>query len=224
MDMIDKMSRIDKTVGLELPVLETLFSKVFHDLVSPVGAVGNGAELLEEMGRDVLKDATRLISYSARLASRRLEYFRLAYGSAGTRDTVDVGTARQVSANYFEDSKIQLDFPSEISLSQDVVPVGTVKVLMNVILVTSEMMSRGGRLSIMVEAGENTGRMSVTAVGDRVAIRPEILAALKGETPLDEVDAHTVQAFATGRFAAAYGFRLRVDQAGEGELSLNLEW
>ena len=64
-------------------VLELLASRICHDLISPVGAVNNGVEFLEEMGADAGAEAIQLIAHSARQASVRLQAFRICYGTGG---------------------------------------------------------------------------------------------------------------------------------------------
>jgi len=212
------------TVVLELPVVEQLFSKAFHDLVSPIGAVANGVELMEEMGNEVGAQALNLISHSSGKAARRLQFFRLAYGAAGTRDTVDVGNARSVTLGYFEESKITVTWPAEISLSADICPRGSIKILLNVILLASESLAHGGTIDVSVEADEGTGRMQVVAEGDRATMKPEYVEALGGRVDLDEINPHNVQAYATGRFVEFFGFTIAVDQESDTRLILNLAW
>ena len=72
------------TVVLNPRVLELVSSRICHDLVSPVGAINNGVELIQELGEDAGAEAMQLIAASAVQASARLKCFRLAYGAAGT--------------------------------------------------------------------------------------------------------------------------------------------
>src|SRR3954470_6811530 len=69
--------------GLEPAVLELLASRVCHDLISPVGAVHNGVEFLQETGVEAGAEAVALIAHSAQQASAKLQIFRLAYGAGG---------------------------------------------------------------------------------------------------------------------------------------------
>lgn len=212
------------TVALELPVIEMLFSKVFHDLVSPVGAVNNGAELLQEMGNEVLDDAIDLIGHSALRASRRLEFYRLAYGAAGTRDSVDVGTARKVAVNFYADTKVDVTWPAEINLSADLVPVGSIKILLNAVMAAADTLSHGGTVDVSVDIDGDHGTMKAVAKGDNATIKEDQLKALLGETSIADVDPHNVVAYGLNRFAEAYGFKLKSDQVNEGEFIVTLTW
>ena len=68
---------------IDIEILEVLASKICHDLISPIGAVNNGVEILEEMGPDAGPDVTELIAYSAASASAKLKAYRLAYAAGG---------------------------------------------------------------------------------------------------------------------------------------------
>src|SRR5262249_30122379 len=69
--------------ALDLAAL--LCSRVCHDLISPTGAIVNGLEVLEEKDSDeeTKTFALDLIKRSARPASARRQFCRLAFGAAG---------------------------------------------------------------------------------------------------------------------------------------------
>ena len=75
---IDVMS-----VTAPLRVFELLAARLCHDLISPVAAIANGAELLGEDDPDFVREAVALVGNSARNANARLQYFRFAYGFGG---------------------------------------------------------------------------------------------------------------------------------------------
>lgn len=56
-------------------------SRICHDLVGPMGAIGNGLELLGLVGRLQDSDEMALISQSVADANARLRFFRIAYGA-----------------------------------------------------------------------------------------------------------------------------------------------
>src|SRR5256885_7621325 len=69
--------------SVDLRVLELLAARLCHELIGPVAAIGNGAELLTDEEPDFVKDAVALVGESARKANRRLQFFRFAYGFTG---------------------------------------------------------------------------------------------------------------------------------------------
>src|SRR5438874_7063559 len=94
--------------SLDLAAL--LCSRLCHDLISPVGAVVNGLEVLEDDNDEETKTfALELIKKSARQASARLQFCRLAFGAAGSAGAViDLGDAEQVARGLLEDEKTSL--------------------------------------------------------------------------------------------------------------------
>ena len=68
--------------NLDLAAL--LCSKLCHDLLSPVGAINNGLELLEDETDPEMRDrCLDLLADSARVSADKLKYFLLAFGAAG---------------------------------------------------------------------------------------------------------------------------------------------
>ena len=76
---------------IELRVAELLASRLCHDLISPVGAVNSGIELMTEFGDGVDSESMQLVSTSAKLASEKLQFFRIAYGNAGSGANIPLG-------------------------------------------------------------------------------------------------------------------------------------
>lgn len=70
------------TLGAEGLLAQALASRICHDLVSPVGAVVNGMDLLGDMAGMPATEEIALIAQSARRASTVLAFHRLAFGTA----------------------------------------------------------------------------------------------------------------------------------------------
>src|ERR1700761_5517418 len=98
---------------IDLRVLELLASKLAHDLVSPVSAINNGVELIEDIGGSVVDEAMKLIGDSAQHASRRLRLFRMAYGRAGSEDNLGIKDVRQTAEQYIASGKVTLIWPED---------------------------------------------------------------------------------------------------------------
>ena len=140
--------------SLHLALSEMLTARLCHELISPVGAIANGVEILDEEP-DFAADATRLIADSTRSVSRRLQFYREAYGSraGGT------SRARAVTLDFFADSKILCDWPETVDMG----PPGVDKLACNLMLLASEALPRGGRLSLSITPH---GLPKVTGTGE----------------------------------------------------------
>ena len=125
---------------LSAPELAALLcSRVCHDIISPVGAINNGLELLDEGGAD--EDAMRLIRTSARNASARLQFARIAFGAAGSAglqiDTVD---AESVAIASLANEKPEFEWQGARALPAK----NKVKLLLNPLLASTAPITRGG--------------------------------------------------------------------------------
>ncbi|MHA1113472.1 MAG: histidine phosphotransferase family protein [Alphaproteobacteria bacterium] len=193
--------------AVDFRVLELLCSKMCHDLVSPVGAINNGVELVREFGGDMQADVLDLIDASARLAARRLEFFRLAFGvggSAGNR--IGAGQARDVAAGIFADSKVAFAWPeaAKPGLDWEKEPV---RLLLNYVLLAFESLPRGGTVRVETLSGEGRLSARVVAEGARAELKADIRKVLAEDIEPEALEAHNVHAY----FACRLGVRLGAD-------------
>jgi histidine phosphotransferase ChpT len=202
------------TVALEgLDLAALLCSRVCHDLISPVGAIMNGLEVMED-GKDeeTSKFAMDLIKKSAKTASAKLQFCRLAFGAAGSAGAqIDTGDAEKVARGLIEDGKTKIGW----NLPRVLLAKNRVKLLLNMLLLAAQAIPRGGQLTVdPVGEGDRLGfRVSVTGLNAKI---PQSIPPLLAATPSDHaIDAHAIQPFYTGMLAKNCG--LSVSMAPEGE-------
>lgn len=192
--------------ALDLAAL--LCSRVCHDLISPVGAIVNGLEVLDEdKDEETRVFALDLIKKSARQASAKLQFCRLAFGAAGSAGAqIETGDAEKVARGLIEDGKTTIAW----NLPRELVAKNRVKLLLNMLIVACGTIPRGGNLT--VEAADRGYRVVATGLNARLtAATAELLAG----SPAQPVDAHAIQPFYTGILARECG--LTVSTAVEGE-------
>ncbi len=145
--------------ALDLAAL--LCSRVCHDLISPVGAIVNGLEVMDEDKDEETKDfALDLIKKSAQQASAKLQFCRLAFGAAGSAGAqIDLGDAEKVARGLLEDEKIKITW----NLPRELLPKNRVKLLLNMLLVAVGTIPRGG--TITVDPAEGGKGFRITARG-----------------------------------------------------------
>lgn len=197
--------------SLDLAAL--LCSRVCHDLISPVGAIMNGLEVMEDDNDEETRTfAMELIKKSARTASAKLQFCRLAFGAAGSAGAqIDSGDAEKVTRGLIEDDKTKITW----NLPRVLLPKNRIKLLLNMMLIAAQSIPRGGSLNVdPVGEGETMGfRVSATGTNARMPqAAPPLLAGEPGE---HAVDAHAIQPFYTGMLARECG--LAVSLATEGE-------
>jgi histidine phosphotransferase ChpT len=192
--------------ALDLAAL--LCSRVCHDLISPVGAIVNGLEVLDEdKDEETRVFALDLIKKSARQASAKLQFCRLAFGAAGSAGAqIELGDAEKVARGLIEDGKTTIAW----NLPRELVPKNRAKLLLNMLLVATGAVPRGGTLTVdLAGAGYR-----VTAAGLNARVTPATAELLSG-SPAHPVDAHAIQPLYTGILARDCG--LTVTAASDGE-------
>jgi histidine phosphotransferase ChpT len=169
-----------------------LCSRVCHDIISPVGAINNGLELLDEGGAD--EDAMKLIRTSARNASARLQFARIAFGAAGSAGMlIDTGDAESVATAFLANEKPEFVWNGRRAL----MPKNKVKLLLNLILTANACIPRGGKITVDLENPETEPKFALTAAGPMVRVPPKFLELHSGKKPEEPIDAHSVQAYYT---------------------------
>jgi histidine phosphotransferase ChpT len=195
---------------LELAAL--LCSRVCHDLISPVGAIVNGLEVLDDNPKpDDREFALDLIRKSAKTASARLQFCRLAFGAAGSAGAqIDLGDAQSMAKGHFEDGKITIAW----NLPRLLLPKNRVKLVLNLLVIAQQMIPRGGVLTVdPLGAGEAMG-FQITAAGLNARISQNV-ADLLASGPTGTVDAHAVQPYYTRLLAEACGINVSLAVDGE---------
>lgn len=192
-----------------------LCSRVCHDIISPVGALNNGLELLDEGGTD--EDAMNLIRASARTASARLQFARIAFGAAGSAGMqIDTGDAQSVATAYFRNEKPDLEWAGERAL----LPKNKVKLLLNMLLIAAGAIPRGGKIRVELTDLSNAPKLTLVATGPMVRVPPKFLELHSGARPEEPIDAHSVQPYYTLLLAREAGMVVSIHASAE-EITLS---
>jgi len=196
---------------LELAAL--LCSRVCHDLISPVGAIVNGLEVLDDNPKPEDREfALDLIRKSARTASARLQFCRLAFGAAGSAGAqIDLGDAQNMARGHIEDAKTSIAW----NLPRVLLPKNRVKLLLNMMIIAQQTIPRGGVLTVNpIGDGETMSfRLMTTGLNARL---PQNIADILSGAHAAAVDAHAVQPYYTRLLAQACGLTVTLAVEAEG--------
>jgi histidine phosphotransferase ChpT len=201
--------------GQELEALDLaalLCSRVCHDIISPVGAIINGLEVLEEDNSEEMREfASDLIKRSARQASAKLQFARLAFGAAGSAGAeIDLGDAEKVARGYMEGEKAEFAWEAPRVL----MPKNLVKLLLNLILLANAAVPRGGTLKVVVEGEAASPRFTLRSGGPSARVPAAFESLVPGKIEGVAVDAQSVQAYYTGALARAAGMAITAQLDG----------
>lgn len=197
--------------ALDLAAL--LCSRVCHDLISPVGAIVNGLEVLaEEKDEETKTFALDLIKRSAGTASAKLQFCRIAFGAAGSAGAqIDLGDAETITRGFFEDDKTKVAW----NLPRVLLAKNRVKLLLNLLLIAGQTIPRGGQLTVdPIGAGDSMG-FKVSAVGVNAKVPPAVAALLVGDAGDAPLDAHRIQPFYANLLAQAAGVKVVMAMEGD---------
>ena len=189
-----------------------LCSRVCHDLINPVGAIGNGLEVLADPNQGAMAEgAQELIANSAKHARAKLEFARLAYGASSTAGTdFDTRECERVARLLFEIEKADLDWQVPLIL----LPKHKAKLMMNMLLIAAMAVPRGGvvKAEVIGPAGEEMFKFTSTSDPEKrqKTLMPAGAEGLLSGAPEDGVDARGIQPFYTGILARMTDMELKI--------------
>ena len=168
---------MDSDVMNPVDLASLLCSRLCHDLMSPVGALNNGIELLaDEQDPDMREKCLELLADSARASANKLKFFRLAFGAAGGfGEEIDTAEAQAALEGVFgPERRIELGWV----VSEGKLPKGAVKLLLNLALLAGDALVRGGRLDVGAEARDGVIELVIRADGPRILLDPALRETL----------------------------------------------
>ena len=171
-----------------------LCSRLCHDLLSPVGALNNGLELLaDETDPAMRQRCMDLLAESARASANKLKFFRLAFGAAGGfGDRIDTRECKAAIEGLLADHK-----RLEISwvVDADALPKPAAKALLNLSMIAADALVRGGQLAIGAEEENGQVEIVVRIEGPRLVLDPDIRRVLTDGEGEEGVTPRTAAAF-----------------------------
>ena len=183
-----------------------LCSRLCHDMLSPVGALSNGLELMAlETDPEMRANVMQLLEQSATISTNKLKFFRLAFGAAGGfGDRVDVEEPKAlIEALVADKNNIEINWAlAEANLGKP-----AVKVLLNFAQIAIDALVRGGSLDVGAEVRNGACEIVVRASGPKIAFDETIGKAIDGSLDRSELSSRT---------AAAHMIALLAQESGGG--------
>jgi len=194
----------------DLDLAALLCSKVCHDVISPVGAIANGLEVLEDEQDAEMRDiAFDLVRRSSRQASAKLQFCRIAFGAAGSAgSSIDTGDAEDVAKKFIGEDKVTLEW----EVPREIRPKNQVKLILNLVMLAISSIPRGGKITMGVADG---GGLTARAEGKNAKVPEKTLVMLEGDAQEDAMDARLAQVYYTLRLANECELDLAATNTGE---------
>lgn len=202
------MTTVLRLSDLDLAAL--LCSRVCHDVISPVGAIANGLELMDDPDTDeeLRTTALDMVRSSAKTATAKLKFCRIAFGAAGSAGAqIDMSEAGEVARAFVGEEKVKLEWlaPRENRPKQEV------KLILNMLLIALAGIPRGGVVTVTADGQI----LKVRAQGERAKINEAMAAALAGTADLLTLDARLVQPYYARMLAEAAGLEIKMEMETE---------
>ncbi len=197
----------------ELELAALLCSRVCHDVISPVGAIINGLEVLDEGDDEEMSGfAMDLIRKSASQASAKLQFARLAFGAAGSAGaSIDLAEAVEVAKRFANDDKTTLNWEAiPVAMPKDYV-----KIALNMVLVAISVIPRGGVIDVDVQNSHEVPTFIFNCSGMKARIADGIRELMSGDIGETSMDARAVQPYYLGLVAQRAGIAMQLSQDGD---------
>jgi histidine phosphotransferase ChpT len=194
----------------DLDLAALLCSRVCHDIISPVGAIANGLELMDDPDVDAAMKATALdmVRNSAKTATAKLKFCRIAFGASGSAGAqIDMGEAGEMAKAFVGEEKIRLDWQAP----RENRPKAEVKLVLNMMMLAMAGIPRGGVVTVTVD-GRN---FAVKAQGERSKVPQAMADVLTGVAAVETLDARMVQPYYSKLLAHSAGLSLTMGMEGE---------
>ncbi|HEY5458310.1 MAG TPA: histidine phosphotransferase family protein [Sphingomicrobium sp.] len=191
-----------------------LCSRLCHDLMSPVGALNNGIELLaDEQDPEMREKCLELLAESARASANKLKFFRLAFGAGGGfGDEIDTHEAKAaLEGLYGSDGRTELGW----MVADDKLPKGAIKLLLNLAMIAGDSLVRGGRLDVGAERHDGGLEMVIRAEGQRILLDPKLRETIANGHAGGEVEPRAAGAWLAHSLAAEAGGTIQLSDPAD---------
>lgn len=198
----------------EIRVMQLMCSRLCHDLVGTAGAINAAVELIEdEGGGEIDPDVIDLLSRSAGEASRKLAFFRDAFGVGGNVDTkIEFQYIRSQVEGMMGGGKVSFKWNGDTTGS---LPNTSAKMVYLLALLSFDALPRGGVVSFHVQPIPEGLGLACQAEGTGAVLRDNIVSALQGETSVEELSSREIHAFYAYGLADSVGAAIELG-TGEG--------
>ena len=204
----------------KLKFSENLSSRLCHDLITPMGAINTGLELLheqEDFKSQEAQEIMTLIRQSAQTSTNRLGFYRVAFGTSG--QNISLGDAQRIVNRYFEKSKIDVSWPENMDPHFTLPAWG--RMIINASLWVGECAPRGGKMSILTPE-QDRETIEVRLNAPQIIFHEGVVDAINGKTVADDLSPRTIHSSLLRLVAENAGCKISLDHSDPQELVLKI--
>lgn len=211
---------------IDIRVAQLLCSRMCHDLIGPIGAVNAGLELGQEAGdEDAIDEALSLVVRSAAHATKRLAFFRIAFGlRSGIQGIMTIAEVRALAQGLLAERKVVLDWPDQADWgSERTLSLIAAQLVLNLVLLGMDSLPRGGTLGIrFADMAGDSGAVGValTASGRGARVKEEVRAVMDPSAGVEDLSARNIHGHWAALLAAVLGSAIEVTSGADDEVRM----
>ena len=208
--------------NFQLRVAELICSRICHDLVSPLSAINNGIEMINEGGEGIFSDSIALIGNCNKHALDRLSFYRVAYGSGGERNVVNFLDIEKIIETFAADRKTKIVWAKDYRMSDDQIPREFAKLLTNVFYLATECLPRGGVVSIENSISDASNSVSTKLEGPKCHLRDDVSSGLKVDLSVKELSVKNIFAYLVSALVSTLNKTLEVKNTSSNRMVISV--
>ena len=191
---------------------ELLLTHLCHEFAGPVGAISNGAELLEETDSSVYLQARKLVQSSAKDIIYRLQFYRAAYGVCSTSGEADLSLLVQICNNYISQRReVTLTWPVVLPEFSSI----EAKLLQNCLILLLRQLRQGGSVELVVANLAKGGVFELVGKATNLLPASEYCDILRGSKPPAPLDLDAASYLYTYLIAEKLGYKVTAQYSKE---------
>ena len=195
---------------IQLRVAELMCSRLCHDLISPISAINNGIELMNENDEGIIDSSIELLGTSAKQALDRLSFYRVAFGLAGGGAIISWNEIRNILEIFAAERKTTIVWTREPQQPDENISQILAKLVVNVVFLAMECLPRGGVISVDNLEQKASEPIVVRLEGPKCNLRDDVQSGLIPDLPIEQLSVRNIVAYLATSFAICLGKSLKV--------------
>ena len=195
---------------IQLRVAELMCSRLCHDLISPISAINNGIELMNENDEGIIDSSIELLGTGAKQALDRLSFYRLAFGLAGGGAIISWNEIRNILEIFAAERKTTIVWTREPEQPDKILSHILAKLVVNVVYLAMECLPRGGVISVDNLEQKAPEPIVVRLEGPKCNLRDDVQSGLIPDLPIEQLSVRNIVAYLATSFAICLEKSLKV--------------
>jgi histidine phosphotransferase ChpT len=197
----------------KLGLSQLMCSRLCHDLITPMGAISSGLEILSDCDEKDRNQILEILRNSSETANSRLVFYRAAFGASKSGPLVTASGTHQLLEGFLRPLKISLEWDIDSATESSTFDLALWgKMLLNLVLVAVETAPYGGKIKLMNQKRPEELDLHLTLSGNLLAMKTDVIRVLEGKGSMDELTPHTIHAFVAMELLRQLGLYLSFTQ------------